>query len=322
MAKLKSFEQFLSEMDRTEEIQQDVVELGTPDEKGAEEAQADAETVQSDSDEVKELTEETETEEVNEGLHPKLKKAQKAIKNGETVYGENVRFPGRFKIIELGDMFAKVDYEDGTEPMEMASMNIRIDSLQFESVETEIEEGNAFGDAVRKAKEAGEKEFEFEGETYKVEESEEATEEEATEEEATKEEVVEESEEVEEEATEEEAVEESEDVEEDRAEEIEDAEKKLGTPKSVSDMLMEVYESCKDEAKAYEEDAHDEHTVESYMKENAALIAGLAAKSLKEMKEEYAVEAYEAACNSMIESYTNKMNEMKESDSAHDAEEA
>ena len=31
MAKLKSFEQFLSEMDRTEEIQQDVVELGAPD---------------------------------------------------------------------------------------------------------------------------------------------------------------------------------------------------------------------------------------------------------------------------------------------------
>lgn len=36
-----------------------------------------------------------------------------------------------------------------------------------------VNEGNAFGDAVRKAKEAGEKEFEFEGETYKVEESEE-----------------------------------------------------------------------------------------------------------------------------------------------------
>ena len=36
---------------------------------------------------------------------------------------------------------------------------------------TNIEEGNAFGDAVRKAKEAGEKEFEFEGETYKVEEA-------------------------------------------------------------------------------------------------------------------------------------------------------
>jgi hypothetical protein len=34
----------------------------------------------------------------------------------------------------------------------------------------ELSEGNAFSDAVRKAKEAGEKEFEFEGETYKVEE--------------------------------------------------------------------------------------------------------------------------------------------------------
>lgn len=33
-------------------------------------------------------------------------------------------------------------------------------------------EGNAFGDAVKKAKEAGEKEFEFQGKTYKVEESE------------------------------------------------------------------------------------------------------------------------------------------------------
>ena len=198
MAKLKSFEQFLSEMDRTEEIQQDVVELGAPDEKGSEEAQAKAETVQSERDEVKELT---------------------------------------------------------------------------ETEETDVKEGNAFGDAVRKAKEAGEKEFEFEGETYKVEESEEV-----------------------------EAEEES--------------------HKSVSEMLTEVYESCKNEAKAYEDDAHDEHTVESYMKENAALIAALAAKSLKEMKEEYAVEAYEAACNSMIESYTNKMNEMKESDSAHDAEEA
>jgi len=30
-----------------------------------------------------------------------------------------------------------VDYEDGTEPMEMAAMNIRIDSLQFEAVEIE-----------------------------------------------------------------------------------------------------------------------------------------------------------------------------------------
>ena len=83
------------------------------------------------------IDESLEAEDVNEGLHPKLKKAQKAIDKGETVYGENVRFPGRFKIIKLGDLFATVDYEDGTEPMEMASMNVKIDSLQFESVETE-----------------------------------------------------------------------------------------------------------------------------------------------------------------------------------------
>ena len=104
---------------------------------------------------------------LNEGLHPKLKKAQKAIKKGETVYGENVRFPGRFKIIELGDMFATVDYEDGTKPMEMASMNIRIDSLQFESVE--IEEGNEFGAARAEAIAKGEKTFKVGDEEYPVE---------------------------------------------------------------------------------------------------------------------------------------------------------
>lgn len=108
-----------------------------------------------------------ETEDLNEGVHPKLKKAQKAIKKGETVYGENVRFPGRFKIVELGDMFAKVDYEDGTEPMQMAAMNIRIDSLQFESAE--IEEGNAFGAARAEAIAKGEKTFKVGDEEYDVE---------------------------------------------------------------------------------------------------------------------------------------------------------
>ena len=52
-----------------------------------------------------------------------------------------------------------------------------LETLDIEIVteedEEEVEEGNAFGDAVRKAKEAGEKEFEFEGKTYKVEEAEE-----------------------------------------------------------------------------------------------------------------------------------------------------
>ena len=53
----------------------------------------------------------------------------------------------------------------------------KVDSISSLSPEqkkefyAKLEEGNAFGDAVRKAKEAGEKEFEFQGKTYKVEES-------------------------------------------------------------------------------------------------------------------------------------------------------
>ncbi len=76
---------------------------------------------------------------INEGVHAKIKKAMKAVEDGETVYGENVRFPGRFKIVSFnkdGSM-ANVDYEDGTEAFDMAAMNIAIDKLQFESVEIE-----------------------------------------------------------------------------------------------------------------------------------------------------------------------------------------
>ena len=102
--------------------------------------------------------------------------------------------------------------------------------------------------------------------------------------------------------------------------EVEEAEEEAEEEaKQVSEMLQEVYEACKNEAKVYEDDAHDDHTVESYMIENAALIAALAAKSLTEMKEGYSTEAYEAACNGMIESYTKKMNEMKETESSEDA---
>lgn len=109
-----------------------------------------------------------ETEEVSEGMHPKIKKAMKAVADGETVYGENIRFPGRFKIIEIDKGgFATVDYEDGTEPMQMAAMNIAIDSLSFESAE--VEEGNAFGAARAEAIAKGEKTFKVGDEEYDVE---------------------------------------------------------------------------------------------------------------------------------------------------------
>ena len=300
MAKLKSFEQFLSEMDRTEEVQQDVVATAEP----VEQSEEKAEEVQGNGDAVEESN-----EEVNEGLHPKLKKAQKAIEKGETVYGENVRFPGRFKIVELGDMFATVDYEDGTKPMEMASMNIKIDSLKFESVE--IEQVSESGE------EAGLPAEDLKDETEVVDNDCETPEDKSDELEAELEDTVDGAgdEEISESEEAEEAVEEEteEVAESEETEEVAEEEEEV---RLVSDMLKEVYESCKNEAKAWEDDAHDEHTVETYMKENAALVGALAAQSLKEMKEDYSVEAYEAACNEMIEAYSKKVNEMKESDSA------
>ena len=54
MAKLKSFEQFLSEMDRAEEVQQDVVATAEP----VEHSEEEAEEVQGNGDAVEESTEE------------------------------------------------------------------------------------------------------------------------------------------------------------------------------------------------------------------------------------------------------------------------
>ena len=77
-------------------------------------------------------------------------------------------------------------------------------------------------------------------------------------------------------------------------------------------MMKEMYEACKGEAATWESDMHDEHTIESYMCENAALAAALATQALKEMKEDMTLEMYEAACESLKESYSKKIDEMKE----------
>ena len=90
--------------------------------------------------------------------------------------------------------------------------------------------------------------------------------------------------------------------------------------KPVSEMLKECYEAIIAEAKVWEEDAHDEHTVETYMAENASLVAGLAANTLKEMKADMETEAYEACLNKMSESFAKKINEIKEMKDAVDAE--
>ena len=250
MAKLKTFEQYVSE-------------------KNAAQQEVDEATV------------------VMDAVDPKSKGLAKLLKkNNVTMEIIDMEGPSGFPEVELtGDRkdLVKVlaDDKHGWDDASLAEY------IEEGKITVELKEGNAFGDAVRKAKEAGETEFEFEGETYKVEESEEVAEDD------------------------DEDDDEDEDAEEETEEEVAEA---------CSEMLEACYEACKNEAKVWEEDAHDEHTVESYMKENAALVASLSANALKEMREEYSTEAYEAACNAMVEAYTNKMNEMKEMGSAEDAE--
>lgn len=319
MAKLKSFEQFLSEMDRAEEVQQDVVAAAEP----VEHSEEEAEEVQGNGDAVEESTEEV--NEVN---------ASGYIKAGKLGY--NDQFLGRQSLsmtlsLDLGfnkkDQFGGGNWigfdhvsmygsgKEGTILDDALTGKYTYDELkaaaaahfgikESEEVAEEIEE--TLEVVIESGEEAGLPAEDLKDETEVVDNDVEAAEDKSDELEAELEDTVD--------GAGNEEISESEEAEEEVAEEETE---EVEETKAVAEMLMEVYESsCKNEAKAWEEDAHDEHTVETYMKENAALVGGLAAKCLKEMKEEYSVEAYEAACNEMIEAYTKKVNEMKESDSA------
>jgi len=114
------------------------------------------------------------------------------------------------------------------------------------------------------------------------------------------------------------------DAEEVQANESEESENKEESSEEemvpVSEMLENCYANVKEEASVWESDAHDDHTIETYMIENAALVATLAANTLKEMKNESSNEAYEACLNQMVEAYTKKMSEMKESSNNPGAE--
>ena len=77
----------------------------------------------------------------------------------------------------------------------------------------------------------------------------------------------------------------------------------------VADKLNECYKEAVGEAKEWSEDVHDDHTVESYMNENAALVASLAADTLKECNEDYTNEQYENALNNLKEAYIKKIDE-------------
>ena len=331
MAKLKSFEQFLSEMDRTEEVQQDVVATAEP----VEQSEEKAEEVQGNGDAIEEA--------VN---------ASGYVKAGKLGY--NDQFIGRRSLgwtlsVDLGlkatDQYVgpwlgfdhvslyAIGKKGGTIIDDALTGKYTYDELKAaaadflgikeseEVIEDEIVENTEV--VTESGEEAGLPAEDLKDETEVVDNDCETPEDKSKELEAELEDTVDaagneeisEAEEAVEEETEE-AVEESEETEEVAEEETEEVAEEEEEVRLVSDMLKEVYESCKNEAKAWEDDAHDEHTVETYMKENAALVGALAAQSLKEMKEEYSVEAYEAACNEMIEAYSKKVNEMKESDSA------
>lgn len=86
------------------------------------------------------------------------------------------------------------------------------------------------------------------------------------------------------------------------------------TSNSIAEMLKEVYESHCNEAIACEGDSNREHTVESYVKEMAAVHAGMMAemyeKACSEAKmENMTTEAYESMCGEMKESFGKKLDE-------------
>lgn len=288
MSKLKSFEQFVSEKDRAEEIEQEIVDKGTPDTKGHEEVDDEAEEVQADNQyqEVEELKESVKLFEatvVMDAMDPKSKGLAKLLKKHKVK-------------MEILDM-------DG--PGGMPEVKLTGKKKDLEAVLSDDEYGWDDPDLAEYIKEAtGKPAEELKDGTVDV-----------TPVKKFNDEIIDET------------------PDDDSAElkgklkgkgdakgkEISESEE-TEESKTVAEMLTEVYESsCKNEAKAYEEDAHDEHTIEAYMKENAALVGALAAKALKEMKEDYTVEAYEAACNEMIEAYSKKVNELKEMDHSEDA---
>ena len=110
--------------------------------------------------------------------------------------------------------------------------------------------------------------------------------------------------------------EDSEEAHEEEVEEVE-SEGEAEAPSTVEEMLVEGYAKVKEAACAYENDEYQDHTLEMYMKENAALVATLAAKAMEEsygeVKEtELTQEMYEAHCNEMKEAYAKKIDELKE----------
>jgi hypothetical protein len=108
-----------------------------------------------------------------------------------------------------------------------------------------------------------------------------------------------------------------EEEESDDDDEDDDDDKGEETLESCSEQLKKCYEYAIKEACDYDKDDYPDHTLEGYLKENAALIAALATKTLEsahaELRDdELTIETYEAVLNSMKDAYSKKIDEMKE----------
>lgn len=165
-------------------------------------------------------------------------------------------------------------------------------------------EGNAFGAARAKAIADGEEEFEVDGEKHPVKNVDKEDKENAEEF-------------VSEEGNEEEVEETTEGNEEEVEETAEGNEEEEVSEGSCSEGLTKAYEMACKEAIEYDADDYPDHTLEGYMKENAALVATLAANAMEEgynesKDEDLTLEMYEAMLNEMKEAYSTKIDEMKE----------
>lgn len=82
--------------------------------------------------------------ELNEGFSDKgdFRAMALALKDGKTVTARHARFPASFTVLEIDPRggFAKVDYNDGKGPEEMAAMNIDPKSIKL-SESAEVNEG-------------------------------------------------------------------------------------------------------------------------------------------------------------------------------------
>ncbi len=83
----------------------------------------------------KEWYKKNESAEVNEGFSDKgdIRAMALALKDGKTITARHARFPASFTVLEIDPRggFAKVDYNDGKGPEEMAAMNIDPKSIKI-----------------------------------------------------------------------------------------------------------------------------------------------------------------------------------------------